>query len=63
MINTVIWCNDLSENSGEGKLARKFISKYFSKKKKINFKANIKFFNFKIFKFYFGNYILMVLVL
>ncbi len=33
MINTVIWCNDLSENSGEGKLARKFISKYFSKKK------------------------------
>lgn len=58
MINTVIWCNDLSENSGEGKLARKFISKYFSKKKKLILRPIS---NFSILKYL--NFILGIIFL
>ena len=43
MQNYIAWCNDYSKNTGEGKLARKFIKNKFSESKvkiicpKVNF--------------------------
>ena len=37
--NTIIWCSDISADTGEGILARKFLDKYFFYKKNFNIKV------------------------
>jgi hypothetical protein len=45
--DTIIWCSDLSQSSGEGILARKFLDQFFLYKK--NYLTKVKTFNHKIF--------------
>jgi hypothetical protein len=45
--DTIIWCSDLSQSSGEGILARKFLDQFFLYKK--NYLIKVKTFNHKIF--------------